>query len=208
MGSGDEWLERHAARLQGLKDLRQEALAANLVGARDEDARLKRDAGQEARLERRRQKALRSLARSAALRAGGAEAAQEIVRSDTATYTIEETARWRDHLAAKEAARDPGFTDYNQLTRRKYEKLSGAIDAAAVAARSPREGAEALAQALAAEAREREAGRARRRGTRYDPTADVTFINERNYRFNQKAARAYDEYTADIKDALERGTAL
>jgi len=37
---------------------------------------------------------------------------------------------------------------------------------------------------------------------------DVTFINERNRIFNKKAARAYDPYTAEIKQNLERGSAV
>jgi pre-mRNA-splicing factor SYF2 len=37
---------------------------------------------------------------------------------------------------------------------------------------------------------------------------DIHFINERNRRFNEKAARAYDKYTQELKDSLERGTAL
>ncbi|KAJ3116546.1 hypothetical protein HK100_001039 [Physocladia obscura] len=42
----------------------------------------------------------------------------------------------------------------------------------------------------------------------HDPDADVTYINERNMRFNKKIARAYDKHTAEIKQAFERGTAL
>ena len=37
---------------------------------------------------------------------------------------------------------------------------------------------------------------------------DVTYINQRNYKFNQKISRAYDKYTQETKDSLERGTAL
>lgn len=37
---------------------------------------------------------------------------------------------------------------------------------------------------------------------------EVTYINQRNYKFNQKIARAYDKYTQETKDSLERGTAL
>lgn len=37
---------------------------------------------------------------------------------------------------------------------------------------------------------------------------DITYINQRNYKFNQKIARAYDKYTQETKDSLERGTAL
>jgi len=36
----------------------------------------------------------------------------------------------------------------------------------------------------------------------------VTYINDRNAVFNRKIARAYDKYTTEIKQNLERGTAL
>jgi len=38
--------------------------------------------------------------------------------------------------------------------------------------------------------------------------ADVDYINERNRVFNKKIARAFDEYTTEIRQSLERGTAL
>ena len=37
---------------------------------------------------------------------------------------------------------------------------------------------------------------------------DVSYINERNRRFNQKINRTYDKQTAEIRQNLERGTAL
>jgi len=37
--------------------------------------------------------------------------------------------------------------------------------------------------------------------------ADVDFINDRNRVFNKKLGRAYNQYTAEIKQNLERGTA-
>lgn len=46
------------------------------------------------------------------------------------------------------------------------------------------------------------------RRRRFDDTAEVDYINERNARFNKKIARAFDPYTKEIKDSLERGTAL
>ena len=42
----------------------------------------------------------------------------------------------------------------------------------------------------------------------FDEEGDVDYINERNMRFNKKAARYYDKYTAEIKQNLERGTAV
>lgn len=37
---------------------------------------------------------------------------------------------------------------------------------------------------------------------------EITYINERNRVFNRKVARTFDKYTSEIKNNLERGTAL
>ncbi|KAL6061653.1 pre-mRNA-splicing factor syf2 [Balamuthia mandrillaris] len=42
----------------------------------------------------------------------------------------------------------------------------------------------------------------------YHEDADVDFINEHNRVFNKKIGRAYDEYTVETKQNLERGTAV
>ena len=42
----------------------------------------------------------------------------------------------------------------------------------------------------------------------FDESKDVDYINERNMKFNKKAARFYDKYTAELKQNLERGTAV
>lgn len=42
----------------------------------------------------------------------------------------------------------------------------------------------------------------------FDDEADVTYINRRNAVFNKKADRAFDPYTKEIRQNLERGTAL
>jgi len=46
-----------------------------------------------------------------------------------------------------------------------------------------------------------------RRRSFYDEE-DIDYINERNRKFNQKISRAFDKYTAEIKQNLERGTAI
>lgn len=46
-----------------------------------------------------------------------------------------------------------------------------------------------------------------RRRQHYDE-ADIDYINERNMKFNQKADRYYGQYTTEIKQNLERGTAI
>lgn len=40
------------------------------------------------------------------------------------------------------------------------------------------------------------------------PDADVDYINERNRVFNKKISRSFDKYTSEIKQNLERGTAV
>jgi len=42
----------------------------------------------------------------------------------------------------------------------------------------------------------------------HDDGADIDYINERNMKFNKKLERFYGSYTKDIKDNLERGTAV
>ncbi len=62
---------------------------------------------------------------------------------------------------------------------------------------------------MAADIQEQQAKRekySRRRA--FDEGADVDYINERNMKFNQKLERFYGGYTKDIKDNLERGTAV
>lgn len=46
----------------------------------------------------------------------------------------------------------------------------------------------------------------RRRAFKDD--ADVDYINAGNADFNKKIKRAYDQYTVEIKQNLERGTAV
>jgi pre-mRNA-splicing factor SYF2 len=46
-----------------------------------------------------------------------------------------------------------------------------------------------------------------RRRTHNDD-ADIDYINEKNARFNKKLERYYGEHTTEIKQNLERGTAI
>jgi pre-mRNA-splicing factor SYF2 len=42
----------------------------------------------------------------------------------------------------------------------------------------------------------------------HNDDADIDYINERNMKFNSKLERFYGEYTTEIKQNLERGTAV
>ncbi|WFD37316.1 SYF2 splicing factor [Malassezia japonica] len=50
--------------------------------------------------------------------------------------------------------------------------------------------------------------RRRSRRREDDPDAEITYINEKNKHFNKKIKRYFDEHTKEIRENLERGTAL
>lgn len=62
---------------------------------------------------------------------------------------------------------------------------------------------------LVADLRKAEETRLRKRRERMakdGDDGDVTYINDKNKQFNQKLARFYNKYTAEIRDSFERGT--
>lgn len=42
----------------------------------------------------------------------------------------------------------------------------------------------------------------------FDPDAPIDYINERNRRYNEKLDRYYGDFTAEVREDLERGTAI
>jgi pre-mRNA-splicing factor SYF2 len=66
-----------------------------------------------------------------------------------------------------------------------------------------REGARRLANEL----KRRIEKKAKRKHNEFEAT-DVSYINKRNKRYNEKISRNYDQHTAEIRRSLERGTAL
>ncbi|KAL3790036.1 hypothetical protein HJC23_011392 [Cyclotella cryptica] len=64
------------------------------------------------------------------------------------------------------------------------------------------------AKRLADEMKRRAEKRANKRGRPEFDAYDVSYINDRNKRFNEKISRNFDEHTAEIRQNLERGTAL
>lgn len=196
----DEQLEARLAKFQSLWDLREEASQANLEATKEEDAELRVNPRTQARLDRKRLEAEQYLARQNAATLG-----IDLERLQDRQYTAEEVAAWNRIQEERAARRDPGFTDYNQLAFRKYEKKIVALERAAPPSRTGREAAEALS----AELREDDLARSRfSKRRKFDEHEDVTYINLRNYRFNKKVSRAYDKYTAETQESLERGTAL
>ncbi|VDM31643.1 unnamed protein product [Hydatigera taeniaeformis] len=81
----------------------------------------------------------------------------------------------------------------------------GLVEAIQTGTESSREAVERMVNTLK-EQEKKKAVYSRRRA--FDPDADIDYINERNKRYNELLDRHYGKYTAEIKQNLERGTAL
>ena len=68
-----------------------------------------------------------------------------------------------------------------------------------------KEGIDRMVEDLEKQVKKREKYSRRRR---FDDDADIDYINERNMKFNKKLERFYGQYTTEIKQNLERGTAV
>ncbi|KII73509.1 Pre-mRNA-splicing factor syf2 [Thelohanellus kitauei] len=130
----------------------------------------------------------------------------------------------------KKSDADPGFSDYAACHLRrynknirllqpdleKYEKIKasgrhvidtsgpGVLDLFSYS-EPPDEAVEKVVNDVKKQ-RERREKLSRRRP--YNPDIDIDYINERNRRYNIKTQQFYGKYSQDIKNDLERGTAL
>ncbi|XP_064628720.1 pre-mRNA-splicing factor SYF2-like [Lineus longissimus] len=138
----------------------------------------------------------------------------------------DQAERW-DRMKKKKNP-DIGFSDYEAATARQYQRLTKQIKPNMTDYEIEREkkGDEAFYPTVdtlvgghkdTPDAIDRMVGDlekqidkrskfSRRRG--FDEEADIDYINERNMRFNKKLERFYGTYTTEIKQNLERGTAV
>lgn len=86
---------------------------------------------------------------------------------------------------------DDVYTDHNVVSYGTYKDSQAAIDRLAVDVANQQEKRAKFSRFKAE-----------------DPEADIDYINIRNKRFNERLQRVYGDHLADIKDSLERGTAL
>lgn len=146
------------------------------------------------------------------------------------TYSIEDVERWDEKVLDKKEKLDRGFTDFAQIAHKKYKKMiseftpnisayerqkqsnqqsiyrsAHSTEFANPDHQPDKEAVERLVQDI--EKQNIRRGQFSRRRA-FNEDEDVTYINERNMRFNKKVSRAYDEYTKEIKQNFERGTAL
>ncbi|KAJ2850309.1 pre-mRNA-splicing factor SYF2 [Coemansia brasiliensis] len=129
-------------------------------------------------------------------------------------YSIEQVEKYEDKKRQREENRERGFTDYAQVNRLKYErdvaKIKPNLSAyqASKGEKEHQDDPQAL-QRLATSVELQQQRRAKLHKPSVEKEGEeVSYINQKNARFNRKMNRAYDKYTKDIRDNLERGTAL
>ena len=141
-------------------------------------------------------------------------------------WTAEECEIW-ERKRAKKHNPDTGFADFEQSSHRQYERLTKQIQPDMDNYEKQKEelGEDFYAdtksliygthkpskQAVDKMVEDLEKQMDKRKGysrKRSEKAVDVDFINERNMRFNSKIERAYGKYTTEIKQNLERGTAI
>jgi len=217
--------EKYAERMKKLRDLhmrRNEARKLNHQEVVEEDRRAKEPKNMEAR-KRRAEFLLEEERLKSECLASGKDWEIEKLRHQGA----EEAERLEKKKKSKMNP-DEGFASFEAATFRKYNGLTKQIkpdmevyernkaragDAFYAAAgtvvqgvhRDTQEAIDRMASDVEAQKAKREKFSRRRR---HDPDADIDYINERNMKFNQKCERFYGQYTKEIKDNLERGTAV
>ncbi|KAJ3085894.1 pre-mRNA-splicing factor syf2 [Quaeritorhiza haematococci] len=218
-----------SARLQKLKDLKkkmEETQQANRQDVYAEHQHKKSNKKEIVRVDKKREQAEALLKEELA-----AEAGLDLERVRALGYTAEDVERWEEKQREKAERANVGFTDYAQAAAKKYFRLTKELkpnmneyleqkhssdssdfyrDADSLAYAAPddvpsRPAVDRMVKDLEKQLEQR-AKYSKRRP--HDEEDDVTYINERNMRFNKKIARAYDRYTAEIKASFERGTAL
>lgn len=102
-------------------------------------------------------------------------------------------------IRSLEGSGEAGSDAFSEMLYRDANTLSYGVAGAAVS----KEAAERLAQW-----QKDQSAITKSRRRQHNEDEDITYINERNARFNKKISRAYDKATKEIRDNLERGTAL
>ncbi|KAJ2777343.1 pre-mRNA-splicing factor SYF2 [Coemansia javaensis] len=205
-----------------LKALRERVARSSQDNKRDllrEHQRQHENPGEQRRQERKRKEARRLQLREE-------YTGDDYERSRFWDYSVEEVEKYEEKRRRREDNRERGFTDYTQVNQRKYERdvsklkpnvaayqRAKAAAAAAAAAGGgsgePHKPDERSVERLVQSVEEQQ----KRRATLHKPSIEkdgeeVSYINQRNARFNRKMNRAYDKHTKEIRDSLERGTAL
>ena len=190
-----------------------------------ENSRMKEDPKAAKKLNLKKSIAEEKLAKLDALEAG-----EDFERKRAWDWTIEESQKWDERVAAKrQNEAEAGFADYTQEAAKQYTRNTNnlAPDLEAYRREQPTTDDSMVASSaihnlgfihqkpakesidkLVSDLSRADAARLKaqiKRGRKNGDEGD--YINERNKVFNQKVSRFYDKYTKEMKDSFERGTA-
>ncbi|BFZ25328.1 hypothetical protein BsWGS_28367 [Bradybaena similaris] len=138
----------------------------------------------------------------------------------------DEAEKWERKKKKKNP--DQGFADYEQATFRQYQRLTRQIkpdpqeyekqrnklgedfyaSSNTLGLHQHKDSEEAIDRMVGDLEKQIDKRSKYSRRRTFDEEADIDYINERNMKFNQKLERFYGKYTAEIKQNLERGTAV
>ncbi|XP_037091776.1 pre-mRNA-splicing factor syf2-like [Pollicipes pollicipes] len=216
--------QRMAERMRRLRELhtrRNEAQKLNHQEVVEEDRRQNQPKNWERRQEWAELKLEEAEQRDAAQKEG-----KDYDRQRNMDVSAEDALKW-DRRKRKHYNPDPGFSNF-EASDRQYDRLVKNIkpdmeqyeakrqamgDAFYAGAGSivhghhkdTKEAVDRLADDVERQIEKREKFSRRRV---HDDEADIDYINERNMKFNKKLERFYGQYTQEIKQNLERGTAV
>ncbi|KAJ1918823.1 pre-mRNA-splicing factor SYF2 [Mycoemilia scoparia] len=226
-----DYLKDRVSRLKALRERMGKSGQDNKRDVITDFQEKKKDVSAEVRDERRQRLAKIMQARDEFDQEG-----KDYERSRFWEYSAERVEKYNEKLKAKEDNVDRGFTDWNQVTKKKYDKLikdfkpnlntyaeKKALEERLghISGNGSEKGPNAILDPSLTKATDQAINRvadmvdkqekkrdkfSRRRKAPDDE--DVTYINNRNAHFNRKIARAFDKYTKEIRDSFERGTAL
>jgi len=211
-------------RLQKFKDLqfrRKESRKLNYQEVVEEDRRAKLPLNYE-----KKNKWAQYVIEQEEKKQAAAEKGEDYNRSKLLEITAEDASKW-DRMKKKKNP-DPGFSNYEDAAVRQYEKQTKKMKLNMEAylkekekmgeafyptkdtiihgiQEDSKESIDNMVEDLEKQI-EKHSKFSRRR--RYNDDEDINYINERNMKFNKKLERFYGKYTAEIKQNLERGTAV
>ncbi|XP_052006818.1 pre-mRNA-splicing factor syf2 [Xyrauchen texanus] len=155
-----------------------------------------------------------------------AERGEDYARVKLLDVSAEDAERWERKKKKKNP--DPGFSGYAEAQLRQYQRLTRQIKPDMENYERQREecgedfhptsnslihgthvpSKESINRMVEDVEKQIEKRSKYSRRRAYNDDADIDYINERNAKFNKKAERFYGKYTAEIKQNLERGTAV
>lgn len=215
-------LQERLQKFKELSFLRKESRKLNYQEVVEEDRRLKLPRNHESK-----NKWAQYIIEQEEKKQEAAAKGEDYNRVKLLDITAEDAEKW-DRLKKRKKNADPGFSNYEDAAIRQYERLTKKLkpDMAAYVHEKEKMGEafyptkDTIIQGLHVDSKEsidnmvedlekqieKHSKFSRRR--RFNDDADINYINERNMKFNKKLERFYGQYTAEIKQNLERGTAV